>query len=245
MFTSVIIPFRNATPIPLCLTSLEICEGISQHTVVIMQQGGRRIDVDRQDVALQYFFQPYDGPFNAGLLCNLAVKAAQTEYVTILNPWLIVPPNFLTVIEDEIFKHDYRLTYFPVRHLDSDTTVRITQRFNYFYENVIPISNEWRVRCEMYKSQLIGTDCFTIKRSDYLDLGGYDQYYRNTELAYLDFACRWLKAFGLPRRAPCDVYHRWRPLNCGEEHTLWAAASHHYFRKREMAGFPPLERIAH
>jgi hypothetical protein len=242
MCTSIIIPFRRLAPIPLCLTSLEICEGIDQHPVILIQQGGNRFDFDRADLDFQYIHVPDDGPFNLGRLRNAAVKAARTEWVTLIDSCLIVPPNFLTFIEHSVFPHRHCLVYFPIRHLDSDTTELVAQQFNSFYERVIPSVADWRLRCETYKGYPVGTDCFTVQRSDYLDIGGYDERYKGSDLAHLDFACRWLNECGRPRRATCDLYHRWRRMEFCADDEVDEMQARKLFSEREDAGFPPIER---
>lgn len=245
MFTSIIIPFRDPRPIPLCLTSLEFCEGISSHAVAVIQYGGKRIDADGQYLNLQYFYLHDDGPFHMARAYNLAVKAARTEWVTLLDPWLLVPPDFITTMENEIFQEDNALGYFPIRYLDSDATDQITQRFNAFYENIIPVCDDWRLRGETYEGRTVGTECIVIKRSAFLDMGGYDENYHDPHLAHLDFSCRWLNAYSLLRPATCELYHRWIPIGsygCG---ALRATAAQKYFADRHDAGFPPLGKIAH
>jgi hypothetical protein len=212
MRTSIIIPYRRLAPIPLCLTSLGVCEGIEEHQVILIQQGGKRFDFDRQYLDVQYVHIADDGPFDLAKLQNIAVNIARTEWVTFLDPCLIVPPNFVTVLESAGSARGHRLIYFPIRHLDSDTTELIARRFNSFYEIVIPRAANWRLRCERYEGYPVGTDCFAVRRSDYLDAGGWDERYKRSDLAQIDFACRWLNKFGPPRRAVCDVYHRWRRL---------------------------------
>ncbi|MGD0390948.1 MAG: hypothetical protein ABSC42_18540 [Tepidisphaeraceae bacterium] len=212
MRASIIVPFRRLAPIPLCLTSLEVCEGIDEHQIILIQQGGKRFDFARQYLDAKYVHIADDGPFDLAKLQNAAVKIARTEWVTFLDPCLTVPPNFITVLESAGLARGHRLIYFPIRHLDSDTTELIARRFNSFYETVIPLAANWRLRCETYKGYPVGTDCFAVGRSDYLDAGGCDERYQESGLAQIDFAWRWLNKFGPPGRAACDVYHRWRRL---------------------------------
>jgi hypothetical protein len=245
MFTSIIIPFRDPRPIPLCLTSLEFCEGISSHAVAVIQHGGRRIDANGRHLNLQYFYLPDDGPFHMARVYNLAVKAARTEWVTLLDPWLLVPPDFITTMEAEIFSEEGDLAYFPVRYLDSDATEQIAQRYNAFYENIIPVSDDWRLRGETFEGRTVGTDCIVVKRSAFLDMGGYDENYHDAHLAHLDFSCRWLNSYAPLRCATCQLYHRWSPLGVCGCSALRAAVAQIYFADRHDAGFPPLEKIAH
>ena len=242
MRTSIIIPCRRLAPVPLCLLSLEVCGGIEQHQIILIQQGGKRLDLGRPDLNLKYVHIADDGPFNLAKLQNAAVKTAGTELVTILDPCLVVPSNFLVFIENLAFARKDRLIYFPIRHLDSHISELIALRFNWFYEKVIPSAANYRLRSETYKGYPIGTECFTVPRSDYVDMGGYDERYTNSELAHIDFACRWLNEFGRPHRAKCDIFHRWRRLEFWTGETSDQVQARKHFAEQEQAGFPPLAK---
>ena len=240
MRTSIIVPYHRLAPIPLCLTSLAACRGIDEHRVILIHQGGERSDFDGPCLDVQYLHIADEGPFDLAKLQNAAVKIARSDWVTFLDPWLVVPPNFLTILESAVLVGRRRLIYFPIRHLDSDTTELIARRFNSFYESVIPSAANWRLRCETYKQYPIGTDCFAVQRSDFLDVGGFDERYKASSLGHIDFACRWLNEFERPRRAACDVYHRWRRLEFCQGDAFDETEAPRHFAQREQAGFPPL-----
>ena len=226
------------TPIPLCLAGLELCETVDQQSIILIQYGGRRIDFGKSDLRFQYIQLPEEGTFSLAKLRNVAVKSAATEWVTILNPWVVVPPDFLSFANDLAFAPQHSLIYFPIRHLDSDASGQINSRFNSFYQTVLPSAANWRLRCETYKGRTVGTECFTVRKADYLHIGGYDELYGGSYLAHLDFACRWLNAFGQPHRATCSVYHRWRRVEFGRDDPSHAALAREYFAVREATGFP-------
>jgi len=244
MRTSIIIPFRRLAPVPLCLASLEACVGIGEHQIILIQQGGKRLGFGRPELDLQYVYKPDDGPFNLGKLVNAAVEIARTDWVTVLDPCLVVPSSFLIFIENAGFARKHRLIYFPIRHLDSEVTDLIARRFDSFLERVIPIAANWRLRCETYKGYPVGTDCFAVPRLDYIDIGGYDEGYGGSDLAHIDFACRWLNEFGRPYRANCDVYHRWRRFEFWVGEATDEIQMRKHFAEREQAGFPPLAKGA-
>jgi hypothetical protein len=81
-----------------------------------------------------------------------------------------------------------------------------------------------------------------VRRSDYLDIGGYDERYKGSSVAHTDFACRWLNEFGRPHRASCDVFHRWRRMDFWPCEALEDIQARKFFAEREKAGFPPLDR---
>jgi hypothetical protein len=242
MRTSIIIPCHRLAPVPLCLKSLEACVGINEHQFILIQQGCKRFDFDKPGLVLRYAHIRDDGPFNLAKLLNAGVEIARTDWVTFVDPCLIVPPNFLISIENAASARKHRLIYFPIRHLDSDVTDLIAQRFDWFLQKVIPVAWNWRLRCETYNGYPIGTDCFAVLRSDYIDAGGFDEGYRRSDLAHIDFACRWLNESGRPYRGNCDVFHRWRRREFWTGESLYDIQARKHFAEQEQAGFPPLAK---
>ena len=68
------------------------------------------------------------------------------------------------------------------------------------------------------------------------------RFYADSELAHIDFACRWLNECGRPHRAQCDVFHRWRRLDFWSGGASNETEGRKHFAEREQAGFPPLDK---
>jgi len=238
---TIIIPFRRTSEVPLCLTSLGVCEDIHLHKIILAQHGGPAVEFDRDDLPVCHWFVCNQETFHYSKLINGAVRRAQSEWVTILQPDVLVPFDFVIRLEEAQCGPHYRRCYFPIRYLDSAATQRVETRFNSFYEQIIPRKSQWRRGCETHEQCLIGTDCFTVRKSYYLDLGGFDEGFHDSALATVDFGRRWFNAFGPPDCVDCDLFHRWSRTNSFSQIEPTEVAERCLLVEKERGGFPPLE----
>jgi hypothetical protein len=235
---TIIIPFRNTVQLPLCLTSLEVCEDIDQVAVWLAQHGGNEYEGEHHDLHLSRLYVYDPGPFHLSKLLNAAIKRARTEWITILHPGILVPAHFITTLEDAVAGAHCRRCYFPVRYLDSSSTENVEAEFNSFYRSVIPNRSNWKRGSETHEGYLIGTACFAVRKSCFVDLGGYDERFYGGTLTDIEFGRRWWNTFGDPDHADCDLYHRWHRHGlhsdvCGNDVQEW-----HLFTELERNGFP-------
>jgi hypothetical protein len=237
---TLIIPFRHAAHIPLCLTSLEVCGDIDQHQILLAQHGGPMCEFGRDDLNLCHWYICDQEPFHLSKLLNGAIKRARTEWVTVLQPDVLVPFNFIATLETLQAEASSDRFYFPVRYLDSDTTQSVESRFNLFYERVIPSKSGWKRASETYGRFLIGSDCFTVRTSSYVELGGYDERFHDRALAGIDFGIRWLNANPPPACVDCHLFHRWCRTGSFEENPATEARERELFAEKQRDAFPPL-----
>jgi predicted glycosyltransferase involved in capsule biosynthesis len=238
---TIIIPFRRTASIPLCLTSLEVCGDIDQHNIILAQHGGMVHEFDRDDLPLRYWYVHDQDAFHYSKLVNGAVKRANSEWVTILQADVLVPFDFITQIENAQGEPANRLCYFPIRYLDSAATQGVESHFNSFYEQVVPFKAHWRRGTETHGRCLIGTVCFTVRTSSYLELGGLDERFHERGLATIDFGRRWFNAFGPPVCIDCHVFHRWARTGDCEEYPPLEISERSLLVEKERQGFPPPE----
>jgi hypothetical protein len=235
---TIIIPFRNAGQLPLCLTSLEVCEDIDQLAVSLVQHGGKEYEGEHHDLHLSHFYVYDRGSFHLSKLLNAAIKRARTEWVTILHPGILVPADFITKLEDAIANAQRQRCYFPIRYLDSSSTEDVETRFNSFYEAVIPNRDKWKRGSDTHGGYLIGTACFAVRTSRFVELGGYDERFSGGTLADIEFGRRWENAFGVPDCIECDLYHRWHRLGFYNDICANDALETRLFTELERNKFP-------
>jgi hypothetical protein len=237
---TIIIPFRHAAHIPLCLTSLEVCGDIDQHKIILAQHGGMLYDFNRDDLRLKHWYICAQGPFHFSKLINGAVKRARTEWVTFLRHDVLIPADFIARLESAQSEIDAARYYFPIRYLDSETTHLAESHFNSFYERIVPEPEQFRRGCETYKQCLIGTDCFCVQTASYVALGGYDERFHSRSLAGIDFGRRWNNAYGSPVCLDCHLFHRWHRSSFYDENSTREKFEQAVFKEKEKQAFPPL-----
>ena len=237
---AIIIPFRQTAHIPLCLASLEVCGDIEQHQIILAQHGGTPYDFNRHDLQLSHWHVYDQDVFHYSKLLNGAVKRVRTEWVTILQPDVLVPFDFIAQMELAQSEPYCGRFYFPIRYLDSTATQCVELRFNSLYERIIPEQERWRRGSEAYKRGVIGTECFSIRTSSYLELGGYDERFHERTLAHIDFGRRWLNVCVPPICVECHLFHRWRRTGFFEGSPGDQANERTLFAEKERQEFPPL-----
>ncbi|MGA2441683.1 MAG: hypothetical protein ABSH08_12045 [Tepidisphaeraceae bacterium] len=238
---TIIIPFRKSAHIPLCLSSLAVCEGVEQHGVMLAQHGGKYFEFEEDALRLIHWRVRDEGAFHFAKLLNAAIKRAHTEWVTILPPDLFVPADYITKLDATLANPACRRCYFPIRYLDSAATQSVETKFNDFYQWIIPCTLNWRRGSETYKRCLIGSECFAVRPACFLEVGGYDERFHQIALTNIEFSRRWLNVFGPPFCSDCHLFHRWGHAGLADDCCLGDAADRRLFAEREGMGFPPLQ----
>ena len=173
----------------------------------------------------------HDGIFCRGKALNHAVLNARGEYVTPIDIDSIVPKHFLTHIEDFYYKYELKEMKLchRIRKLDIKTTIDFL--FSNFGEDdvssIVESCNKFIINRERYtKDEIIynggdiddkwlngdalGTSQFTMLRSIFMKLGGYDEGFVGYGCEDLDFNTRAYKFLGggyLIPNSRCSLYH--------------------------------------
>lgn len=191
---------------------------------------------------IKYNYIDYDGIFWKTKALNYCVRKASGELVTMIDVDSILPPMFFYSVNEYVSRHrgKFKLAH-RVRFLDKSTSnliINMQYKLNSSLLNKVLVKRASRFKlalerftekeikycflssskkyAEVLSNQALGNSHFTMRKIDYMEIGGYDEGFIGHGLEDLDFNLRAFRYLNHGTIRPSDtytVYHLWNIYN--------------------------------
>jgi predicted glycosyltransferase involved in capsule biosynthesis len=182
---------------------------------------------------------------NKSLCLNMGARKAKGHYFTFCDVDCLMPKGHLSSIErfyDDADNQDARLAT-PVRYLDQITTqqaLKTGDPLAYLERHAFPHPQRYQLHPSVYDGEkVLGNSQFTIRKEQFIDLGGFDDRFVGHGVEDLEFNSRYWEHYGNAVMGTSEVFHLAHGASAN-----WSGgdeSNQKLYREIQEQGFPRLK----
>lgn len=209
------------------------------HHLHILDLGDYRVRIDEAANVTQHHLPSRD-PLNKSKALNAGVRLSTSEWLTFADVDCLMPATFLRDLEESLTqRQEVRKWIYNVHYCDKHSSRLVALEGR---DEVLGKPEKhpytWDI---VYDSLPVGNSHCSIRRSDYLNLGGYDEGFEGFGFEDQEFAHRCYKHLGPPELHPtCKFYHLWHETSGGWYDQHLTETNQHRLRCQKEQGYPKL-----